>query len=640
MTLPKFLLAWSDFNWLCLFAKLRPAKNESWTIFRVLGLTALTFAIGAAIGLVLALVLMREPVGWLPWLLGLVGGCVGLCWFGVTALCWNQRARQLRANPALPTELPKSRYPFFRWCLGFVYFVVLGVLTPFALMVTVENIRGEITWKREHARLVAAGEKLTFREILGPEIPATQNAGAAAVFAPLFDYEHHPVKQVRGEDGEIHYAGGLEWLQSNRLAQLEMVFKTPADYLPEGSKGSRQVPTTPLINVADWSAAYRAAAAKARPDDAAWVGALQLPPPGDPVRDVLAALSRADAELAEVSGAAALPRAQFPVHYEEAFDALLRHLSVLKGAQQTLQLRCAAHLAAGETDAAFADATNAINVAELMREEPLLISQLVRYAQLHIAVNTLWQGLAQHRWSDSQLESLQRRLADVDCLSGLVLSFEGERAGAIVGMERLIHDPQFYDNFMGEPPLIVRLLRIVPRSVLRQNQTTLAHYQSTALAALRAGISNAPQTGLLAVVQSRDSKLEHVIPQTYSPYTVMMAMLAPATGKAINKTARVQTVVQLAIVACALERYRLAHGEFPERLDQLAPRFSPSVPLDPMINQPFHYTRTDDGWFQLYSVGLNGTDDGGVMFSGEKGDKEEKDWPWPVPTRPMHPRLF
>jgi hypothetical protein len=121
---------------------------------------------------------------------------------------------------------------------------------------------------------------------------------------------------------------------------------------------------------------------------------------------------------------------------------------------------------------------------------------------------------------------------------------------------------------------------------------------------------------------------------------VLVAMLAPATGKAMEKTAKAQTLVKMAFVACALERYRLAHGAFPENLAQLAPQFAAGVPHDPMVNKPFHYQRTEDGWFLLYSVGLAGEDDGGVMKPDDKKEKEDKDWPWPVPTRPTHPRLF
>ncbi len=68
-------------------------------------------------------------------------------------------------------------------------------------------------------------------------------------------------------------------------------------------------------------------------------------------------------------------------------------------------------------------------------------------------------------------------------------------------------------------------------------------------------------------------------------------------------------------IACALERYHLAHGEYPETLDALMPQFMEKMPHDIIGGQPLHYRRTDDGKFLLYSVGWNETDDGGQVFS-------------------------
>jgi len=67
-------------------------------------------------------------------------------------------------------------------------------------------------------------------------------------------------------------------------------------------------------------------------------------------------------------------------------------------------------------------------------------------------------------------------------------------------------------------------------------------------------------------------------------------------------------------VACALERYRLANGEYPETLDALQPRFIETLPHDVIGGQPLKYHPTDNGQFALYSVGWNGTDDGGAVF--------------------------
>ena len=49
--------------------------------------------------------------------------------------------------------------------------------------------------------------------------------------------------------------------------------------------------------------------------------------------------------------------------------------------------------------------------------------------------------------------------------------------------------------------------------------------------------------------------------------------------------------MDLARVAIALERYRLAHGAYPESLDVLAPQFIAQLPHDIINGQPLHYRR-------------------------------------------------
>jgi len=91
----------------------------------------------------------------------------------------------------------------------------------------------------------------------------------------------------------------------------------------------------------------------------------------------------------------------------------------------------------------------------------------------------------------------------------------------------------------------------------------------------------------------------------------------------------------LARVAIALERYRLAHGDFPESLDVLAPQFIAKLPHDVINGQPLHYRRTSDGQFVLYSVGWNETDDGGEVGLTKKGylDISQGDWVWRYPAK-------
>ena len=100
----------------------------------------------------------------------------------------------------------------------------------------------------------------------------------------------------------------------------------------------------------------------------------------------------------------------------------------------------------------------------------------------------------------------------------------------------------------------------------------------------------------------------HAEMKHYSYYKALAVMEIPALDTAIRKFAIVQTQVDLARVACALERYRLAHGEYPESLDALVPQFIDHLPHDIINGQPLHYRRTDDGnSFSIPSAGTKRT---------------------------------
>ena len=119
----------------------------------------------------------------------------------------------------------------------------------------------------------------------------------------------------------------------------------------------------------------------------------------------------------------------------------------------------------------------------------------------------------------------------------------------------------------------------------------------------------------------------------FPPYRIFARLLFPALAKARMKSAYSQTIVDETIVACALERYRLAHGELPQTLDALTPQFIQKIPTDVLTGEPLKYQRNADGKFLLYSVGWNEKDDGGqvVMHGGSSGsvDITKGDWVWP-----------
>ena len=112
-------------------------------------------------------------------------------------------------------------------------------------------------------------------------------------------------------------------------------------------------------------------------------------------------------------------------------------------------------------------------------------------------------------------------------------------------------------------------------------------------------------------VTQADKAIESINPST--AFHFLVRLLLPELGKYAERTAYVQNAANMARMAIALERYRLAHGGFPESLDALAPQFMEKIPHEIINGQPLHYRRSDDGQFVLYSVGWNETDDGGVV---------------------------
>ncbi len=74
-----------------------------------------------------------------------------------------------------------------------------------------------------------------------------------------------------------------------------------------------------------------------------------------------------------------------------------------------------------------------------------------------------------------------------------------------------------------------------------------------------------------------------------------------------------------AVTMLALEQYRQAEGAYPDQLDQLIPRYLHRMPVDYGDRQPLRY-RVEGQEYVLYSIGLNGNDDGGVAAGNRPDD--------------------
>jgi hypothetical protein len=315
---------------------------------------------------------------------------------------------------------------------------------------------------------------------------------------------------------------------------------------------------------------------------------------------------------------------------------LLPNLSALKRIQHHLDLRIQALISDGQTNAAFEESLVALRISDWLREDPLLISHLVRIAQGQIASESIWHGIAAHCWTDAQLQEFQRQLAQRDYLAGLALALEGERNGAIQTMDQWIRDPkQIYQMLEANVPEIsgvafdqALFAAILPRGWIRQNQSALAletqqHIETARR--LRGGMPGPEWQAILKEAEARDAHEESRFQKNPSPYTLFARQLGAGLGRSVAKTVRGSVMNQCAITGCALERHRLQKGTYPKTLDALVPDFLPAVPIDPMDGKPIRYAQTDNGLFRLWSVGDDREDQ-----NGRRKDGTHRDWVWPA----------
>ena len=504
-------------------------------------------------------------------------------------------------------------------------FALACFATLVALFYAEEDWRGWHAWQKFKHEWEAKGEHFDFVSVVPPPVPDDQNFALMPVVASSYLY-------ILDKNGHR-----INPPNTNVVNRLNMT-AVHNDQWPTNGTGNWQKSTVSELNV--WQQYYRVLAATTNEFPVA-------PQPQSPAADVLQALSKYDSAIEELRQASKQSYSRFPLNYDSDSPGtiLLPHLASLKRAAQMLQLRAIAELQLGQTEKALDDIKLVLRLADSIRTEPILISHLVRIAMVNIALQPVWEGLAEHKWSEAQLVELDSELAKLDFLPDYGTAMRGEmvlcQEGIIDYLRR--HPEQIsnmsYDGDSTQPAPAVSISYLIPSGWFYQNQFRCSRFmvqQYLPLADLERRII-APAS-LRHANAALDLEFRHV-----SAYNRLEAMFLPAFGGAVKKFAYAQTSVDLARVAIALERYRLAHGAYPESLDALAPQFIAKLPHDIINGQPLHYRRDPpspgsgaaSGQFVLYSVGWNETDDGGVVGLTKNGsvDINTGDWVWRYPLK-------
>jgi hypothetical protein len=357
-----------------------------------------------------------------------------------------------------------------------------------------------------------------------------------------------------------------------------------------------------------------------------------------------AALDQAGSALREARKLADLPAGRFPItHDRNGLPGSLSDGEQMRAVHTLLRFAAWGDAQAGDVRAAATDCRALINAARAFGDEPFAWSQSRRLLEVDWAGDVVTRALAQGELAPDDLRDLQELLEDEDRHPGWQIALRAERAvmhEIITRLEGGTLDLGPGIDVYGRLPWWYRC-RMYLRDDLRAEHRRLFPWTARLLTIARLS----PYLRRRAMDQF-DREL-HGTPRRRRGGLGRMCMngffLAPARNSVSDlivteeRFCAHQARLRCLIVALAAERYRHAHGRWPEALDRLTPELLPAVPPDPFDGAPLRCARLDDG-LVLYSVGFDGTDDGGRLVphwaSSQSGDLGCRMWDVPHRRRP------
>lgn len=533
---------------------------------------------------------------------------------------------------------------YFFWLLALV---LVGVL-----LFAEENWRGHWAWNRYKRELAAKGEKIELSAVIPPPVPDDKNFAMTPFLAPLFDFIPGTQKWPGNNplDSLNHFASNYDAasrdLGSSKATRTNSWVKERTDFrewyaavLKSKSNPGKSTHRVKVSTAGGYRFGGSTNSVAGPSGEAAATNYTDL----EAAQGVLKMLTEADPVLDELRAASQLPYARFNLRYEhdDPAEILLPHLAVVKHLCKVLQLRACAELAVGQPNAAFQDTELILYLADVCRDEPFVISELVRAASMALACQPIAEGM--EHWSEPQLRAFQDRLGKFDFCADTRRMLKAERywsTAIIAYVERSPEKVQLIESFFNNQSspgigLGANLLSVVPDGWFEFEKLNCCRIiEESMLPAIDTNQRVIRPDRCDAASARIANQNGRSLPGVLFRHQILSLLLLSGELRVPQKAAFAQAGADCVRIACGLELYRRANGQLPEKLQELVPRFLEQVPTDIVNGEPLKYRREADAHYVLYSVGWNSADDGGVPAAGQSGQDSalaEGDWVWRLP---------
>lgn len=378
--------------------------------------------------------------------------------------------------------------------------------------------------------------------------------------------------------------------------------------------------------------------------------------------DIEQALKSQSPCLALLQQAGEFPFLDFELDYKQGFSMPLPHLIKMKRAAVLLSSAAIDALHRNDSFAAVTNVHTLLALQSAWKNEPTLISQLVRIAMAQITANAQWELLQATNLTDAQLALLQRDWMDLEFVRPMENALVFERGWSSVTIQQLRTSNSPSAMFAAFSAATssgggsVGWLGNFGQIAKRKTSDTLWRVSwsySDELAALKGDevlVETVRQVRtndyFKDALLERDRKLtalglDHpgtnwLRDELDDALTILGVESVNSVGHSLDRLLTTEAVRRMAVTGIALKRYRLRHAAWPADLDALVPEFLPQVPRDPVDGHMLRYHWNPDGTFLLYCIGKDGVDNGGdpAPDGPIKSWLRSRDWVWPQPASP------
>ncbi len=499
--------------------------------------------------------------------------------------------------------------------------ILIGITLVFVLVTGIElAIVGNGPKKEVEAykkSLIANGERLKISELVPPPVPPEQNGADI-----------------------VNEAFGL--------------------LTPEDRDYSNSIPAMRMIGPGKAIVCFEQPAVRDELFTNSWVNELAIMADDQPMTELLRQVTN-------------YPAIDFQLIYEDR-PAVDRYLEPLFFAADRLSAGAICNLHQGDAASAAVNISVILALVKGLDDERLDAFQLRRIYMTWLAADATWELLQSSNVCDGELSGLQRSWEGPEYIHGMENAFAMQRAFSESEILKMRASNEYFNretrgfeedvDWSADWRDVVDSLEnnsrlAFAKSVYRASWTysdelRMLKKYGIVLEMLRTVETNRFFFAAYTRMTNELSAYEADEPEDWltkldDSYLHRMFSGEAFEAKIIGRTAEAEATRRMTITAITLKRYQLKYGNYPSSLGDLVPQFVSSIPRDPIDGKPLRYRRMTDGTFILYSIGLNGKDDGGDGSMAGKTwpnrpphltNPDALDWVWPQPATPAEIQAF